>query len=113
MDNLDHYREVVQQILAEYAHKPSHGEIESEIIVDPKQDHYEIMHVGWDKSRRVHGSVIHIDIINGKIWIQHDGTSPGIALELVEAGIPKEDIVLGFRPAHVRQYTGYSVGEAL
>jgi len=29
--------------------------------------------------------------------------------ELVEAGIPREAIVLGFRPQHLRQYTGYAV----
>ena len=50
------------------------------------------------------GKIYYID---DKIWIQHDGTSPGVALELVEAGVPREDIILGFRPAHVRQYTGY------
>lgn len=110
MDTIDFYRQIVQNVLREYAAKPSHGEIDPEIIVDPERDHYELMHVGWDKSRRVHGSVIHIDIIDNKIWIQHDGTSPGIALELVQAGIPKEDIVLAFRPAHVREYTGYGVG---
>lgn len=110
MDTIDHYRQIIQQVLIQYASKPSHGEIEPEVIVDPKRDHYELMHVGWDKSRRVHGSVIHIDIIDNKIWIQHDGTSPGIALELVQAGIPKEDIILAFRPAHVREFTGYGVG---
>ena len=44
-----------------------------------------------------------------KIWIQFDGTSTGIALELVESGIPKEDIVLGFRPPHIRPRTGLGV----
>jgi hypothetical protein len=27
---------------------------------------------------------------------------------LLEAGVPKEDIVLGFRPAEVREYTGFA-----
>jgi hypothetical protein len=57
----------------------------------------------------VHGAVIHIDIIGDKVWIQHDGTSPGIADELVEAGIPRDAIVLGFRPPHVRRYSGFAV----
>ncbi len=83
-------------------------EIEPEIVIDPERNHYELMHIGWDGSRRVHGSVIHIDLIDGKIWIQHDGTARGVALDLIEAGVPHEDIVLGFRPPHVRQYTGYS-----
>jgi hypothetical protein len=110
MDNLSRYQEIVQSLILEYAsYKPSHGEIETEAIIDPEKGHYEVLHVGWDGPRRVHGAVIHIDIIGDKIWIQHDGTSPGVAEELVEAGIPREAIVLGFRPAHLRQYTGFAV----
>jgi XisI protein len=33
--------------------------------MDRDRDHYEVMHVGWDRARRVHGSVVDIDIING------------------------------------------------
>ena len=66
------------------------------------------MSVGWD-GRRVHGCLIHIDLIDGKCWIQRDGTESGIALELEAAGIPKDHIVLAFRPPEVRQHTGYAV----
>ncbi|WP_460206989.1 element excision factor XisI family protein [Scytonema sp. NUACC21] len=67
------------------------------------------MHVGWDGQRRVHGSVVHIDIIQGKIWIQHDGTNRPVAEELLEAGVPREDIILGFHPPQVRHYTDFGV----
>jgi hypothetical protein len=110
MDPVTRYRQAVRDLIAEYARfKPAHGQIETEIVIDPERDHYELLHVGWDGQRRVHGAVIHIDIIDGKIWIQHDGTSPGVALELVEAGVPREAIVLGFRPPYVRQHTGFAV----
>ena len=110
MDTLTRYRHIMETILHQYAGKPSHGEIEAEIVVDSEKNHFELMHVGWDGTRRVHGSVLHIDLIDNKIWIQHDGTSPGIALDLVAAGVPREDIILGFRPADVRPYTGYGTG---
>lgn len=104
-------RELVRKLVVEYAsHRPSHGQIETEAIIDDEKGHYEVMHVGWDGDRRVHGSVIHIDIINDKIWIQHDGTSPGVANELVEAGVPRDAIVLAFHPPYVRQHTGFAVG---
>jgi hypothetical protein len=77
--------------------------------MDRDKDHYEVMHVGWDRTRRVHGSVVHIDIINGKVWIQYNGTTEPVAEELVAAGIPPEDIVLSFHPARVRQHTGFAV----
>jgi hypothetical protein len=77
--------------------------------MDRDKDHYEVMHVGWDRTRRVHGSVVHIDIINDKVWIQYNGTTEPVAEELVAAGIPPEDIVLSFHPARVRQHTGFAV----
>ncbi len=103
-------QKAVHDLIHEYAsHKPSHGEIDTEAILDDKTGHYEVMLVGWDGERRVHGTAIHVDIIGDKIWIQHDGTSPGVALDLVEAGIPKESIVLAFRPPHARPHTGFAV----
>jgi hypothetical protein len=68
-----------------------------------------VVSVGWQKVKRIHGCLIHIDIINGKVWIQRDGTEHGIANELVAAGIPKDQIVLGFYTPEVRQHTEFAV----
>jgi XisI protein len=110
MDRVSRYREILRNILKEYASPPSHGQIRSETIIDPENDHYELIFVGWDRHRRVHGPVLHLDIIDGKIWIQHDGTDRPVALELEAAGVPKEDIVLAFHPREDRELTGYAVG---
>jgi hypothetical protein len=67
------------------------------------------MTVGWDQDKRVHGCLVHIDIIDGKVWIQRDGTEQGIATELVTAGIPKDAIVLAFHPPEIRPHTEYAV----
>jgi hypothetical protein len=96
MDKVTRYREIARKLIEEYARfKPSHGQIDTEAIVDPERDHFEVLHVGWDKTRRIHGSVVHLDIIDGKIWIQYDGTSRPVAEELLAAGVPRDDIVLG------------------
>src|SRR5262249_11759095 len=111
MDRVERYRQIVRRLVEEYAsYKPSHGEIDTEAIVDAEKDHYEVMHVGWDGIRRVHGSVIHLDIKDGKVWIQYDGTNQPVADELLAAGIPREDIVLAFHPVDVRPHTGFAVG---
>ena len=113
MDKLNRYRQIVEQVIREYAsHKPSNGQIETETIIDRENDHYEVMHVGWDRVERVHGTVIHIDIVDGKIWIQCDNTNRPVAEELLAAGVPKEDIVLGFHPAELRHHTGFGVSPA-
>lgn len=111
MDRTENYRTIVKRLINEYAAgRPSHGEIESEVVVDDKRNHYELMRIGWDGVRRVHGCVLHVDIKDGKVWIQHDGTSQPIAEELVQAGVPKEDIVLGFHPQELRKHTAYAIG---
>jgi hypothetical protein len=110
MDRVARYRQIVRRVIEDYASgKPAYGEIEPEAVIDEERDHYEVIHVGWQGHRRVHGSVVHIDIIDGKVWVHYDGTDRPVAEELVAAGIPREHIVLGFHPAHLRQHTGYAV----
>ncbi|MDJ0506718.1 MAG: XisI protein, partial [Nostocales cyanobacterium LE14-WE12] len=70
---------------------------------------YLVVHVGWENNERAYGTIIHVDIRDGKIWIQRDGTEYGIANELVNAGIPKNQIVLAFQPADIRQYTEFAI----
>lgn len=97
-------------MIFDYAsHKPDNGQIETEAVIDLERDHYEVLHIGWDGVRRIHDSVVHIDIINDKVWIQDDGTSKPVAEALLEAGILHKDIVLDFHPAELRQYTDFAV----
>ena len=71
---------------------------------------YQLIYVGWHNRRRIYGSVMHLDIKDSKIWIQWNGTEDDIAAELVEMGVPKQDIVLGFHTPHMRQFTDFAVG---
>lgn len=109
MDSLTEYRRIIRDLIEENAKiRPSVGDIEVETILDESKDHYELLYSGWDGSRRIHGSVLHLDLRGGKVWIQHDGTYHGIANDLVEAGIPKDRIVLAFKPPEVRPLTGFA-----
>jgi len=111
MDRVSRFRAIVKAILEDYSrYKPSHGEIDRGVIVDPEKVRFELMHVGWDGQRRVHGSIIHLDIIGGKVWIQYDGTDRPVAEELLAAGVPREDIVRGFHPADVRPHREFAAG---
>ena len=110
MDTLDTYRQAIETILTEYTKIPyAYGDIRTEAVFDRTNDRYLLVNVGWDDGRRIHGSLVHIDIINGKLWIQRDGIEHGIAKELVMGGIPKDRIVLGFRPPAIRPHTEYAV----
>lgn len=106
---LDSYRAIIEQVLTEYSkYAYAYGEIERQLVFDRSRDHYLLMSVGWDK-RRVHGCLVHIDLINGKCWIQRDGTESGIAHDLEAAGIPRDRIVLAFRSPEIRRHSGYAV----
>jgi hypothetical protein len=111
MDQLDRYRGIVRRLIEDYAGtKPAYGDIRTEAVIDPERDHYQVMQVGWLNGRRVHGSVIHIDIRDGKVWIEHNGTDARIGEELVAAGIPRKEIILGFQPPEMRPHTNFGVG---
>jgi hypothetical protein len=110
MENLDQYRNHVENLIKEYSHyKPSYGEIETEMVFDRENDHYMLVNVGWDDDERVSGCVLHLDIKGGKIWVQQDGTEEGITDELVAFGVPKEDIVLAYHAPYMRKHTGFAV----
>lgn len=110
MEYVERYRQIIRQKIETYAAiRPSLGEVEIEVIFDEDNDHYELMYAGWNGPYRIHGSVLHIDIRDGKVWIQYDGMEDSIAEELVEAGIPHEHIVLAFKPPEIRPYTDFAV----
>jgi hypothetical protein len=111
MERIDQYRRHIEEIIKEHARYPySHGDIEIQTVFDRENDHYLLMAVGWDGYKRSDGFSIHVDIKDGKIWIQWDGTEYGVANELVARGVPKEDIVLAFHAPYKRPYTGFAVG---
>ena len=104
------YRTLIQQLLSRYAsYKPSHGEIDIQTVFDTEQDHYQVVAVGWDGKERVYGCSVHLDIIDDKIWIQVNNTEWDIGRDLVAMEIPREDIVIGFQPVYLRQYSGYAI----
>ena len=56
MDRVDNYRQIVKEVLREYAHyRPATGDIDLETIFDEMTDHYELLAVGWRDKQRVHG----------------------------------------------------------
>ena len=110
MDKLDHYRSAVQSLLGRHSQfKTQNEEVENELFFDTVRDHYQLMRVGWRNLSRIYHTVLHFDIKDGKIWLQQNTTDIDVGQELVEMGVPKEDIVLGLHPEYKRPYTGYGV----
>jgi XisI protein len=51
---------------------------------------------------------VYVRIRDRKFWIEEDWTEEGIANDLVQAGVPREDIVLAFHEPKMRQHTGFA-----
>ena len=110
MSAKDKYQKIVKRILREVAGMmPTDENVRTELIFDDAQGHYQLGQVGWEGKRRVDSVFLHVDVCDGKIWVQHDGTNLGIAEEMVRAGVPKDHIVLAFRHPSRRPDTEYAV----
>jgi hypothetical protein len=115
MDKLAGYRASIEKLISDLAslverqHARHPSGIETACVFDEKRDHYLLVNLGWQNGRRVRAVTLHVRLKNGKIWIEDDMTEDGIATRLVEAGVPKEDIVLAFQPPDVRPHTEFAV----
>ncbi|MGD1700612.1 XisI protein [Dapis sp. BLCC M229] len=104
------YPEIVTQILKEhYQYHTQDSQYETQLILDSERNHYLLISLRWQNEKRDYGCSIHVDIKDGKIWIQQDFTEQGIAQQLLDLGVPKSDIVLAFRSPFVRQFSDFSV----
>jgi hypothetical protein len=99
MDTRTTDRDVIEKVLADYAAIPyAYGDVKTQTVFDHERDHYLLVLVGTDGGRRVHGSLIHIDIMGDQVIIQRDGTECGVAPLLARGGIAPERILLAFHP---------------
>lgn len=84
-------------------------DIDSYTFIDRENNHFQLLQSGWQDDRFIFTVVFHFDIKEGKIWLQRNITEHEIVDYLMENGVPKEDIVLGFRHPKVRPYTGFAM----
>ncbi|MDY6937160.1 MAG: XisI protein [Cyanobacteriota bacterium] len=99
MDRINEYRQKLCEFLENFARNdPS-----AKLIFDGDRDRYLVMHDEWRNEYRIYGCAMHLEIIEGQIWIQHNSTEIYIERELIREGIPAKDIIFGFRSPSVRK----------
>lgn len=111
MDKVKHYQQIILDVLQAYAAIPPTypTTLRDDVVADTERNHFQIVSLGWENNRYVYEVVFHLDILDGKVWIQQNNTEADIATELVERGIPKSDIVIGFQPPALRAMSGFAV----
>ena len=80
MDPVDLWRDAIERILTKRTTETyAHGDIRSKVVFDRAHDSYLVLDVGWNGYDRIHDALIHVEVLDGKVWIQFDGTEDGIA----------------------------------
>lgn len=112
MDKVMQYRTIVRKLLSELAPDfPNPGQWEVLEIYDEEHGQCLLFTDGWQEFNRDYGCFMHIKVkTDCKLWLRRDGTDINITKLLEAEGIPKSDIVLGFKSPHTRTMTEYAVG---
>jgi XisI protein len=104
------YRQLIIQLLMQHSSAPVNGEVMTMPILDQERDHYQLLDIGWDEvGKRVFQPIIHIDLLDGKIWIQENAMDVDIAKDLVAEGVEPLDIVLGLHSRSLRKFSEYGI----
>jgi hypothetical protein len=108
VDKLNFCRQSIRDLLTSYdADERQKNERESQLIFDRDRDHYLWLYLGWNGYQRIYFTIIHFDIKNGKVWLQHNATDLDPAAALVKMGVERQDIILGLQPPYKSPYTDY------
>ncbi len=117
MDKLEYYRSTINKILTgcyEMTVKGSvaldDSEADERLAFDEERNQYLWFRFGWEDRQRIRHITMYIRIKDGKIWVEEDWTDLCVIEDLLAAGIPKSDIVLGFHAPYKRKFTEFSVG---
>ena len=114
MDRVARFQRTILSIMQEYADARTDSSVQADTqvayrtVVDEKHQRYQLILVGWQKRERIYHVLFHVEIINNKIWIEEDNSEDSFAEMLVEKGIAKKDIVLGYFSTFHRQHTEYA-----
>jgi hypothetical protein len=107
MDKLTKYRKIITKVLTDYASIPYYyGELKAELIISKDENRYLIITSGWENKTRVHACIIHIDIIDDKIWIQ--SISENLREKARCQGVFKEKMRVVFLPFGKRSNNQFS-----
>ena len=113
MDTQPDLSQLVKTLLQEHAdyRNSANSPYRSQTLFDDRHQRHSLIDCGWSGARYPHTTPLHLEILENRIWIHRDDTDPGISAELCDRGVPKPQIVLGFRPPALRQHTDFGTPE--
>lgn len=109
--SIEQYSTIIIDWLSEYADNVNRQYPDTyDVVVDRKHHHYQVVGTYWKDDVFKLTIIFYLQIKpNGKVWLLVNNTDLLVFDELMERGIPKTDLVIGFLPESLRQYSGYAV----
>ena len=111
MDKVKKYQDIIIEFLNHYHHESGGnrpGDAQRRTLIDRENNGFQLLDIGWNGNRYVFSPIFHFDIIDGKIWMQCNNTEWEVVDYLMEHGVDRQDIVLGFVPPHARKFSGFA-----
>lgn len=106
MDKIAHYQNAVCALFADYVNNTvtrSAEQLAPQVLIDKEHNKFQVLYYGWQRDKYTFFAAFHFDIIDGKIWLQCNNTEWEVDTILIEKGVAKEDIVIGFLPPYYRE----------
>lgn len=113
MEKIAKYSQIIQNLLQEMATDTTfqQEEVHEELVFDTIHHHYFIVWVGFTPQNTFMDKVmVHFCIKDtGKIWVLANWTEEEVGKALIKKGVDKNDIVVGFQPQKLREFTDYAI----
>lgn len=106
IDQIDRYRQQIKQFLLGQSDSQRTDRVVSVPIFDEVRDQYLVLCYGWRGQERVYWVVLHLEISEGKVWVQRNQTEVDVEAELMALGIAEKDLVRGLVPPDYRALVG-------
>ncbi|MEM6320215.1 MAG: element excision factor XisI family protein [Bacteroidota bacterium] len=111
MDTLKNYQQLLSKFFKErldIQNSQASG-LKGHLTINESKTDFLLLKMGWVNQLFVHAIVFHVEIKNGKVWIYEDKTDIDVPQILVDSGVNKKDIVLGYLSPKLRSFSEYAV----
>lgn len=111
MEKMSKYQDIIIDFLHHYNNESGGNKsdaVQRRVLIDRENNSFQLLDTGWSGKHYIFGPIFHFDIIDGKIWMQCNNTEWEVVDYLMEHGVDRQDIVLGFVPPHARHFSGFA-----
>lgn len=106
------YQQIIRKELKVYETRriDNAPDVKFHLVVSEDQTDFLLLSIGWRGKQFQNNVMFHFQIRGNKVWILKNNTDVEIGEILVEEGIPKSDIVIGWLPTYLQEMSDYGVG---